>query len=73
MNPNIIREMEPHIRQRYWFALSSFARMYTPPRVSREMEDFCFCWAEQTEPAPLDCLHNVDLYFRNLWNTHKQL
>jgi len=61
------REMEPLTKKRYNFALSSFARMYGIPRVTQEMSDFCLGWALHDEIAPLDCLHHVDKYFRELW------
>ena len=72
MNPNTIREMEPHTRQRYHFAASSFSRMFGVPHVTEEMSDFCVGWAEQTMPAPLDSLTNVDIYFRRLWNMRNE-
>jgi hypothetical protein len=31
------------------------------------MSDFCLGWALHDEIAPLDCLHHVDKYFRDLW------
>ncbi|AFK66279.1 hypothetical protein SWPG_00026 [Synechococcus phage S-CBM2] len=54
-------------KQRYHFAASSFARMYTPPKVTAEMLSFCEKWAETDGCAPLDSLSNVDIYFRKLW------
>ena len=68
MNPNTIREMEPHTRQRFHFAASFFSRMYGVSKLNKEMLDFCFEWALGEETAPLDCLHHVDHYFINLWN-----
>jgi hypothetical protein len=67
MNPNTIREMEPHIRQKYFFASSSFARIFGVPKVTKEMYEFCIEWAYWEEHAPLDCLNHVDRYFRQLW------
>ena len=69
MNPNTIREMEPHTRQRFHFAASSFSRMFGVSHVTSEMLDFCIGWAEQTMPAPLEGLNEVDIYFRRLWDT----
>ena len=69
MTPICTKEMEPLTKRRYWFAMSSFARMYTPPKVTQEMSDFCLGWALHEEEAPLDCLHHVDRYFRKLWDT----
>jgi hypothetical protein len=67
MTPNTIREMEPHIRKRFHFAASSFSRMYGVDKVTSEMLDFCVGWAEQTMPAPLEGLNEVDVYFRRLY------
>jgi len=72
MNPNTIREMEPHTRQRFHFAVSSFSRMYGVDKATPEMIDFCAGWAEQTMPAPLEGLNEVDIYFRRLWNLRSQ-
>jgi len=69
MNPNTIREMEPHTRQRFHFAASSFSRIYGVNHVSSDMVDFCYEWALQDATAPLDCLNHVDRYFRQLWGT----
>ena len=69
MNPNTIREMEPHTRQKFHFAWSSFSRMYGVSHVTTDMVDFCYEWALKGETAPLDCLHSVDRYFRVLWDT----
>ena len=69
MNPNTIREMEPHTRQRFHFAASAFSRIFGVSRVTSDMVDFCYEWATQNEQAPLDCLHSVDRYFRGLWDT----
>jgi len=67
MTPNSIREMAPHTRQRFHFAASSFSRMFGVDKVTPEMLDFCVGWAEQTMPAPLEGLTEVDIYFRRLW------
>ena len=68
MTPNTIREMAPHTRQRYHFAASSFSRLFGVTHVTEEMLNFCLTWAEETMPAPLDDLHNVDRYFKRLWD-----
>jgi hypothetical protein len=60
--------MEPHTRQRFHFAASSFSRMYGANKVTAEMIDFCVGWAEQTMPPPLEGLNEVDIYFRRLWD-----
>jgi hypothetical protein len=49
--------MEPHIKSRYHFALTSFARMF----------NFCREWAYGEGEAPLGSLVEVDNYFRHLW------
>ena len=68
MNPNTIREMEPRTRQRFHFAASSFSRMFGVDKVTPDMIDFCLGWAEETMPAPLEGLNEVDIYFRRLWD-----
>ena len=67
MSPNTIREMEPRIRQRFHFAASSFSRIFGVNRVTSEMIDFCIGWVEQTMPAPLEGMSEVDIYFKRLW------
>lgn len=69
MIPTTIKVMEPHIRQRFHFAASSFSRMYGVTKVTPEMIDFCVRWAETHMPPPLEGLNEVDLYFRRLWDT----
>jgi hypothetical protein len=71
MNPNTIKAMEPHIRMRFHFAWSSFSRIYGVSHVSSDMVNFCYDWALQDNTSPLDCLNNVDRYFRELWNSQK--
>jgi len=72
MNPNTIRVMAPHTRRRFHFATSSFSRMFGVEKVTTEMIDFCAGWAEQTMPAPLEGLNEVDIYFRRLWDLRSQ-
>ena len=72
MNPNTIREMEPHTRRRFHFAASAFSRMFGVSHVTTNMIDFCYEWALHDEIAPLDDLNNVDRYFRKLWDTLQQ-
>ena len=69
MNPTIIRVMEPHTKQRFHFAASSFSRIYGVNHVSTDMIDFCYNWAITEQIAPLDCLDNTDRYFKHLWDT----
>jgi predicted nucleotidyltransferase len=65
MTPKNIREMEPHIKQRYWFALSSFSRMYGVKSASSDVHirQFCLEWSEWVVNAPLTGLDEVDQYF----------
>jgi hypothetical protein len=72
MNPNTIRGMEPHTRQRFHFAASAFSRIYGVTYVTSRMIDFCYDWAHTKEEAPLDCLNYTDRYFRQLWDTSQQ-
>jgi len=72
MTPICTMEMELPTKRRYDFALSSFARTYGVPHINQEMSDFCFEWALGIEVAPLDCLHQVDRYFRELWISQKR-
>lgn len=62
-----IKEMEPHIKSRYHFALTSFARMFTPSKVDQRMFNFCREWSYGEGEAPLGSLVEVDNYFRHLW------
>ena len=62
-----IQAMEPHTRQRFHFAASSFSRMFGVNNVNSDMIDFCYEWATTDSTYPLDCLNSVDRYFRNLW------
>jgi hypothetical protein len=63
MTPKNIREMEPHIKQRYHFAASSFVRMWGHSSLhDRRIVEFCVEWAQREENAPLDSFI-VDQYF----------
>ena len=72
MIPTTIKVMEPHTRQRFHFAASSFSRMFGVNKLTPEMIDFCAGWAEQTMPAPSAGLNEVDIYFRRLWDMRSQ-
>jgi hypothetical protein len=64
MIPTNIREMEPHIRQRYNFALSSFVRVYGILAGNNPYyKQFCLEWSQRTVEAPLRGLNEVDQYF----------
>ena len=62
-------EMEPRIKMRYIFAMSSFSRMYGVTYVEShtDVSRFCMTWAGTEEEAPLDRLSSVDFYFKDLW------
>ena len=62
MTPKIIKEMEPHTRQRYHFAASAFVRMWGNSSLhDRRIVEFCVEWAHREEDAPLS--GDVDQYF----------
>ena len=64
MIPTNMREMEPHIRQRYNFALSSFVRVYGILAGNNpHYKQFCLEWSQRTVEAPLRGLSEVDQYF----------
>lgn len=73
MTQTITPETALHINQRFLFAESSFARIFSVPHVTAEMRRFCSNWARGEGEAPLDSLQNVDLYFRELWNQNSSL
>ena len=63
MIPKIIRETEPHTKQRFHFAASAFVRMWGHGSLKdNRIIDFCVEWAQRTENAPLDN-RVVDQYF----------
>lgn len=55
-------------KQRYWFAVSAFARMHGPNKLTEKMRQFCREWADTDEVAPLQGLNEVDRYFKQLWD-----
>ena len=65
MTPKNIREMEPHIRQRYWFAMSAFSRMYGVKIAMNDMHirQFCIEWSYWDVHSPLSGLDEADQYF----------
>ena len=65
MTPKIIREMEPHIKQRYGFASSAFSRMLGVKTAMNDMHvrQFCIEWSYSDVQAPLEGLNEVDQYF----------
>ena len=74
MTPTNMMETEQLIRDRFAFSMSSFGRMFGPPRITNEMRSFCKEWSEDIEtPTPMhNDLHGVDLYFRKLWESKLQ-
>jgi len=62
-------EMEQRIKMRHAFAMSSFARLFTPNRITYEMRAFCREWSQNKEQPPQADLYKVDRYFLELWKT----
>ncbi len=62
-------EMEQRIKMRHAFAMSSFARLFTPNRITYEMRAFCKEWSEIDDQPPTGDLYKVDRYFLELWKT----
>ncbi len=63
-------EMEQRIKMRHAFAMSSFARMFTPNKITYEMKSLCKEWSEDVqEQPPRGELYEVDRYFLELWKT----
>ena len=61
-------EMEQRIKMRHAFAMSSFARLFTPNRITYDMRSFCKRWSEDIEvQPPYGDLYKVDRYFLELW------
>ena len=60
-------EMEQRIKMRHAFAMSSFARMFTPNRIICGMRDLCNEWSKIEEQPPYGDLYLVDRYFLELW------
>ena len=63
MIQKITKEMEPHIRQKYNFAMSSFVRMYGHSVIhNHDIKQFCNEWSLLEVNAPLSGLDEVDQY-----------
>ena len=60
-------ETEQRIKMRHAFAMSSFARMFTPNRLTSEMRDLCNEWSQLEDQPPYGDLYQVDRYFLELW------
>ena len=65
-------EMEQRIKMRYAFAMSSFARMFTPNRLTSEMRDLCKEWSQIEDQPPAGDLYKVDRYFLELWKKNNE-
>jgi len=55
--------MDPQIKKRYHFALSSFSRMHGFKKIDSVMRQFCLEWSTSNVNAPLNGLDEVDQYF----------
>jgi hypothetical protein len=65
--------MEQRIKMRHAFAMSSFARMFTPNRISGEMRLLCTEWSENIKEQPSQGdLYQVDRYFLELWKNRNE-
>ena len=63
MIPTTIKEMEPHTKNRYNFAMSSFVRMHGHSVLhNHDIKQFCIEWSTGEEIAPLNGLDEVDQY-----------
>ena len=62
-------ETEQRIKMRHAFAMSSFARLFTPNRITWEMRALCREWSEIDDQPPTGDLYKVDRYFLELWKT----
>ena len=67
MKVTSMTEMEQRIKMRHAFAMSSFARMFTPNKITFEMRSFCLKWSRNEEQPPIGDLYKVDRYFLELW------
>lgn len=60
-------ETEQRIKMRHAFAMSSFARMFTPNKITYDMRSLCREWSKIDEQPPTGDLYKVDRYFLELW------
>ena len=69
----IMTETEQRIKMRYAFAMSSYARMFTPSGISAEIKLICREWSEGDEQvSSLLTLHQVDYYFAQKWRKRNE-
>ena len=73
MKATNMTEMEQRIKMRYAFAMSSFARMFTPNRLTYEMRKLCQEWSKTEEQPPRKDLYQVDRYVLELWKRRNEL
>ena len=66
-------ETEQRIKMRHAFAMSSFARLFTPNRINYEMRQLCQEWSKIEEQPPAGDLYKVDRYFLELWKKRNEL
>ena len=74
MTPTNMMETEQLIRERFAFAMSSFGRMFGPPRITHEMRLLCKKWSEDLETkTPMhNDLYGVDRYFLEMWKNREK-
>ena len=65
-------EMEQRIKMRHAFAMSSFARLFTPNRINHEMRQLCQEWSKIEEQPPAGDLYQVDRYFLEIWKERNE-
>jgi hypothetical protein len=58
--------MEKKYKNRFNFAMSSFARMYGPRGITLKMCNLCKTWANNDSEPPIGSLTKVDFYFRDI-------
>jgi hypothetical protein len=64
MIQRITKVMEPHIKQRFNFAVSAFVRMWGHKCLNdQRIMEFCVEWAHLEVNAPLSGLDQADQYF----------
>ena len=64
--------MEQRIKMRHAFAMSSFARMFTPNRITCEMRIVCEEWSKDlNQVPPTGDLYLIDRYFLEFWKTRE--
>ena len=65
-------ETEQRIKMRHAFAMSSFARMFTPNKIIYEMRALCREWSQNEEQPPVGDLYQADRYFLELWKKRNE-